>query len=165
MKRILRFFSSLFTPSNPTNDFAIVNNYIKKYSTARERRIIKTKFDGVLKYWSQNATSMLIYQKYKYEISDIVIFNKRKNKVLLLTVFISDGGYGHVDLHAGALKKDGLWYFHHSGLPGFTYGKPSDQTTTYTNDFLLKRSLGKLIDDGLIKRGSVNQDYINTKWF
>lgn len=175
MSNCLFFSSILFlliscsTPSS-MNDYKIndiIQEYVRESTTSKERKVIREKFDDVLKDWAENKISMLIYKKYNYEIPDVTIFNKEKNKVLLFSIFINDKGHGNVDLHAGELKEDGLWYFHHSGLPSFSYRYVEEyrKGEVFTNHELLVRSLDKLSEDGLVIKNSVNQDYINTKWF
>lgn len=165
----LALLTSCSTPSsmNECKINVIIHNYIEESTNTKERRDIKEKFDNVLKDWAENKISMLIYQKYDYEIPDIVLFNEEKNKVLLFSIFIGDKGHGNVDLHAGERKEDGLWYFHHSGLPGYSYRYVEEyrKGKAFTNHELLVRSLDKLADDGLVKKNSISQDYINTKWF
>lgn len=154
-------------------DIHTISAYVKKSTSEQERQLFKNKLRGVISTLADKHISMSIYNQRPYHVSDVVLFNDKKDKVLMLTTWLrSDkdtkkGKYkpaGFCDLFAGNKQADSTWVFQHRGLPGYSYGYSEKHRNGifFTSKELVYRSLQKeVLDNQLVKRGKLNQDYFN----
>lgn len=184
------FFSSLLgifgcqshsvdEPNQPSNltpmeqslynkDIAVITNHVAQTVSEKERQIFKNKLNGVITEWANSTISMLIYQKRAYDISDVIIFNINKDKVLMFTTMLRAKKAGFCDVFAGKKHADGTWYFHHRGLPGYSYGYSEKHRSGvfFTPTELVFRSLkSEVRDNQLVRNGNINPTYFdNHMW-
>lgn len=156
-----------------SKDIATITDHSAKTVSEKERQAFKDKLEGVIAEWANTNISMLVYKKRPYEISDVIVFNKSKDKVLMLTTMLrTEKGHGmqagFCDVFVGKKHADGTWYFHHRGLPGYSYGysKKHRNGVFFTPKELVFRSLQKEVrDNKLVKYGNINPAYFdNHMW-
>lgn len=156
-----------------SRDIAIITDHVEQSVSKKERQVFKEKLAGAIADMANKNISMSIFRTQPYEISDIMVFNQEKDKVLMLTSWLrttkgKSQQVGFCDVFAGKKQADGSWYFHHSGLPGYTYGynEKYRNGVFFTPKELIFRSLKKEVrDNQLVKYGNINPNYFdNHMW-
>lgn len=147
----------------------IVLKYVEQTTKSENVAHMKELVQAAIEDWIENYSSMGFYKEEDYTISDIMLFGKDKDKVLLFVhALLKDSNDGEVKLLTGELKDDDKWHFRHGGLPNFYYEYVEDlrKGQKFTDLEILARAIDNLVADGLVTfYDEVSQDYIATKWF
>ena len=147
----------------------IIREYADKTTRPEDVKEMKKILNATIDDWIEEYSGMGFYKEEDYEISDIMLFGKDKDKVLLFVhALLKDSEDGEVKLITAELKDDDEWHFRNGGLPNFYYEYREDlrEGKKFTTDELLNRTFSQLSEDGLITDyNEISQDYIKNKWF
>ena len=147
----------------------IVQEYVEKTTKSEDVELMKKILQDNISDWIVEYSNMGFYKEENYSISDIMIFGKDKDKVLLLvSALLIDSDDGEVKLLAGKLNDNDTWDFRFTGMPSFyyEYNEELRKGEKFTDQEIISRTIDKMIEDGLVTfYDEVSQDYIKNKWF
>lgn len=147
----------------------IVTEYADKTTKQEHVDHMKTLLEEAIQEWILNFSSMGFYKEEDYKISDIMLFGKEKDKVLLFVyALLKDSDDGEAKLLTGQLEDDNNWHFRNGGLPNFyfEYVEELRKGQKFTELEIMARTIDNLVEDGLVTfYNDISQDYIANKWF
>lgn len=141
-----------------------LNSIIEKNRKDKNYYIIENTLKDSIANWNNNNNNGLIqgYNEDEWKI-DAIIFNKQKNRCLIIILEIdtrSNASLDYVDYALGEKKQELNWDFFITGIAGLAIPKGE----SFENLSIIARE--KIIEGGILsKHGCViNNDYING-WF
>ena len=147
----------------------IVLEYVEKTTDPEDLEMMKKILEDNISDWIANYSSMGFYKEENYTISDVMIFGKDKDKVLLIVYsLLADSDDGEAKLLTGKLNDKDTWDFRFTGMPSFyyEYNEELRKGQKFTDQEILMRTIDKLVEDGLVTfYDEISQDYIKNKWF
>ena len=169
---ISHLFACSTTKNNTMNRETInktVLEYVEKTTVKTDVELMKKILQDNISDWITEYSNMGFYKEENYSISDMMIFGKNKDKVLLIVyTLLADSDDGEAKLLAGHLNDEDTWDFRFSGMPSFyyEYNEELRKGVKFSEKEILSRTIDNLVEDGLVTfYDEVSQDYINNKWF
>jgi len=147
----------------------IVKEYVEKTTEHEDVEIMKKILRDNISDWVSEYSNMGFYEEEDYTISDMMIFGKDKDKVLLIVyALLKDSDDAEAKLLTGKLNKKDNWEFRFTGMPSFYYEYSEElrKGNKFTEEEVMTLTIANLVEDGLVTfYHEVSQDYIKNKWF
>jgi len=142
---------------------------VEKTTDPADIELMKKILEDNIADWVKEYSGMGYYKEEDYTISDMMVFGKDKDKVLIIIhSLLADSKDGEAKLIAGKLQSDDTWDFRFTGMPSFYYEYNDElrKGMAFTEAEILSRTIDNLVEDGLVTfYDEISQDYIKNKWF
>ena len=147
----------------------IVQKYVDKTTDPADVGLMKKILKDSIAEWIVEYSNMGFYKEEDFVISDVMIFGKDKDKVLLIVyAMLANSDDAEAKLLTGRLNDNDSWDFRFTGMPSFyyEYNEELRKSTKFTRQEVLSWTIDNLVEDGLITfYNEISQDYIKNKWF
>lgn len=146
---------------------SVVEEYVSATTDPEDIKAMKDLLTEAIEFWKSEYSSMGFYKEEDFIISDLMIFGKDKDKVLLFVhALLKDTDDGEVKLLTGKLEDD-EWKFYYAGKPTFYYEYSEElrKGQKFTHHEIMVRTIDQLVEDGLVTfYDAISQSYIKDKW-